>query len=88
MEMEAVRTRPVPPRLVARLALAHVLGPNLTPRQREVMVLLTSGLTRREIAEELGVSTETVKNHLSHIYLQLNVRNRVEAINAFLEQGS
>lgn len=88
IEVEAVRQRPVPRRLLARLALEEVGGPQLTPRQRECMVLLTSGLTRKEIAAELGVGPETVKTHLRHAYAKLGVRRKVDAINAFLEGAS
>lgn len=81
LEVEAVRTRPVPERLLARLTKED----KLTPRQREVMVLVASGYTQKEIGEELGIGSETVKRHLRDVYLKLGVHNKVEAINAFLE---
>jgi DNA-binding NarL/FixJ family response regulator len=92
LEVEAVRERPVPARLLAALTRGDgtirgtKTGDLLTPREREVMVLLASGLKREEIADELGVGYETVKHHLKSIYRKLNVRNRVEAINAFIEE--
>lgn len=93
VEAEAVRRRDVPRRLVERLARAANAN-TLTPRQREVMVLLASGFSRQEIADELGVSIETVKSHLRRSYIALGVARHehtggqarmIEAVNAFLE---
>lgn len=84
LHAESVRDRQPPPRLVARLLRSEET--RLTPREREVMVLLTSGFSQREIAAELGISYETAKHHLSNIYRKLGVGNRVQAINAFLEE--
>ena len=81
LEVEAVKTRSVPPRLLDRLTNEH----NLSPRQREIMVLVVSGFTRQEIADELGIGSETVKRHLQQAYLKLGVHNKIEAINAFIE---
>lgn len=52
----------------------------LTPRQREVMDLVSTGLQDKEIAYILGISLNTVKNHLKNIYSKNNVDNRVEAL--------
>lgn len=54
---------------------------SLTPRQREVMELLSVGCSVKEIARKLEVSAGTVKVHLSLAYTALRARNRVEAIN-------
>ena len=81
LEAEGVRHRDVPARLVARLTEPDTL----TPRQREVMVLLASGYTRPEIAQELGISPNTVSDHTKRAYARLGAHNRVEAINAFIE---
>jgi len=43
--------------------------------------LVATGLSNREIAQELFLSPETVKGHLSQIYTKLNLTNRVEAAN-------
>jgi RNA polymerase sigma factor (sigma-70 family) len=88
LEAELVRERPVPPRLLERVMRAAEVDENLTPREREVMVLVTSGMTNREIAAELGIVENTVKDHLKRIYLKLEARNRIDAIHAFLERAS
>jgi DNA-binding CsgD family transcriptional regulator len=50
----------------------------LTPAEREVTILLIGGLSNREIAEKLHRERCTVKDHLSHIYGKLGVRNRTQ----------
>jgi DNA-binding NarL/FixJ family response regulator len=52
----------------------------LSPREREVMVLIAAGSTNREIAERLYLSPHTIKEHTSSIYRKLEVRNRAEAV--------
>jgi DNA-binding NarL/FixJ family response regulator len=55
-------------------------GPSLTEREREVLDLIGSGATNREIAEQLYLSPHTVKEHTSSLYRKLSVRNRAEAV--------
>jgi len=52
----------------------------LTPRERDVLHLLTEGLDGAAIAEELFVSPATVRNHIQHILGKLGVHNRTEAV--------
>lgn len=52
----------------------------LTPREREVLELIASGATNREIAGSLFLSPHTVKEHTSGLYRKLEVRNRAEAV--------
>lgn len=51
----------------------------LTPRQQEVMELVSEGLTNKEIAQKLYIQCGTVKNHVHHILKKLGVSNRHEA---------
>lgn len=55
-------------------------GPELTDREREVMELVVSRLTNREIAERLEISEKTVKTHLTRIYQRFGIENRTQAI--------
>jgi PAS domain S-box-containing protein len=54
--------------------------PRLTVRQRQVLGLIASGLSTSEIARELTLSTETVRNHLRSVFRELHAHTRVEAI--------
>jgi PAS domain S-box-containing protein len=60
--------------------ISRQLNPRLTPRQLEILTLVASGLTTEEIARELTLSTETVRNHLRHTFTELQAHTRVEAI--------
>lgn len=52
---------------------------SLTERQREVLRLLSDGLSNKEIGRELGLSDKTVKAHITAIFRTLNVVNRTQA---------
>jgi DNA-binding NarL/FixJ family response regulator len=52
---------------------------NLSPREREILDLLTQGFADKEIADRLGVKHGTVRWHLQHVYEKLHVRTRTEA---------
>ena len=51
----------------------------LTAREREVLRMIASGASNREIAQALFLSEGTVRNHISHILTRLNVRDRTQA---------
>lgn len=52
----------------------------LSPRERETLTLLAGGLSNSEIAERLGISEKTVRNHLSHLFDKLGVWSRAQAM--------
>jgi DNA-binding NarL/FixJ family response regulator len=52
---------------------------NLTAREREVLCSIVAGASNREIAAALYISERTVRNHITHILSQLNVRDRTQA---------
>lgn len=55
----------------------------LSLREKEVLKFLAKGLLYKEIAQQLGVGTETIKKHLKNIYQKLHVQNKIEALNKF-----
>ena len=59
---------------------------DLTPREAEVMRMLAAGRTRREIADDLVVSTNTVRWHMQNVYEKLGVHTR-EELAALLGEG-
>ena len=59
----------------------------LSPREREVLDLLAKGHRYKEIAEQLGISFDTVRAHLRNIYDKLQVRSRTEAVVKYLQPG-
>ena len=52
----------------------------LTPRQAEVLELLEKGRSTTQIADELGLSSETVRNHIRHLLRAVGAHSRLEAV--------
>ena len=59
----------------------------LTPREQEVLGLLTTGCTNKEIAQDLFISEKTVKTHLNSIFRKLKVTRRLQAILYAISKG-
>lgn len=57
------------------------LGADLTSREWTVVALIAEGLTNREIASVLGISSETVKSHVRHALARMGCRSRAEMVN-------
>lgn len=60
---------------------------DLTPREREILQEVARGRTNRDIAQELGLSEHTVKNHLKNILHKLQLANRVQLTRYAYERG-
>lgn len=80
------RGESVLPPSVASIVVRHLSGARepspetkLTPREMDVLHLLTQGLSNHQIAQALHLSPRTVEAHLTHIYDKLNVASRTEA---------
>ncbi|PVE15239.1 response regulator transcription factor [Arthrobacter sp. Bz4] len=61
-------------------------APSLSSREVQILGLLATGMTNRQIAKDLFISEATVKTHLVHIYEKLGVDNRTAAISAARKQ--
>lgn len=84
LEQEATRT-------ATRAATSEETRPPLveplSPRETEVLRLLTTHLPHAEMAEELVVSVSTVRSHLKSIYGKLDAHSRMEAVDRARELG-
>jgi two-component system, NarL family, response regulator LiaR len=71
----------------SRRVLEMAAVEDLTPREIEILRHLAMGRSNKEIANELAVSGETVKSHVSNLYAKLGVENRTQAIVKALKRG-
>jgi DNA-binding NarL/FixJ family response regulator len=60
---------------------------HLTRREIEILALMAGGLSNREIADSLGTSEGTIKNHVSNVLAKLGVRDRVRAVLKAIDRG-
>jgi len=61
---------------------------SLSPREREILILIADGLPNKEIAAGLNISPGTVRSHVQSIFAKLGVSNRTEAAKAFWSTSS
>lgn len=73
---------------IARRVIEHMQAPKvnselalLTEREKEILNLLAKGFRYKEIADQLSISTETVRRHVHNIYEKLHVQSRTDALN-------
>lgn len=77
--------------------IERILGPHadnpsdqlipLSPRETEILYAVTNGLSNKEISAKLGISQQTVKNHMTSILQKLNVEDRTQAAVKALKHG-
>jgi DNA-binding NarL/FixJ family response regulator len=90
---EALLAPSITRRLIEEFAATPEAAPpppgldELTPRELEVFRLVARGLSNAEIAAELVVSEATVKSHVAHLLMKLNLRDRVQAVVLAYEAG-
>jgi len=71
---------------IARMVISHMHESSsgedyqLTPREKEILQSLSRGNSFKLIAAELGISLETVRTHIKHIYDKLHVQSQIEAV--------
>ncbi|HZS00738.1 MAG TPA: response regulator transcription factor [Chloroflexota bacterium] len=77
------------PAVAARLLdrMADPQGSELSDREREVLRLLVAGASNKGVAQQLHLSENTVKAHISHIFNKLGVQSRAEAVAVALQRG-
>jgi DNA-binding NarL/FixJ family response regulator len=63
------------------------LGSELTPRQNEVLGLIASGLVNKQIAKQLCLSLNTVRNHTQNILYKLQAHSKLEAVATAAREG-
>jgi LuxR family transcriptional regulator, maltose regulon positive regulatory protein len=71
---------PIKPEPKLRRTRSQPLSDDLSEREREVLQKLVQGASNQDIATMLTISIETVKRHMTNIFLKLGVKNRVQAV--------
>lgn len=61
--------------------------PVLTPREKEILLLITQGMINEKIAAKLFISPETVRNHIRNIYDKLQVHSRSQVVAKAIREG-
>jgi DNA-binding NarL/FixJ family response regulator len=77
---------PISPDVSARLA-ERAAGPSLTPREVQVLELISRGMRNKEVAATLGISEETAQVHVRNVFAKLKVQDRTAAVNVALRRG-
>jgi len=62
------------------------LGMHVTPRQAEILRLIASGLSDKQIASQLGLSPRTIQSHLDRLFLQHGLHKRAAVVAAWLRE--
>ena len=62
-------------------------GMHVTPRQEQILRLVASGLSDKEIASRLGLSPRTIQSHLDRLFLEHGIHKRAAAVAAWLREN-
>ncbi len=76
----------IPPEVAAELA-DHAADDDLTPREIDVLRLIASGNANKVIADQLSITEETVKSHVTNILSKLGANDRTHAVTIGLKRG-
>ncbi len=76
----------IPPEIAAELA-DHAAEDDLSQREIDVLRLIAGGNGNREIAAQLSITEETVKNHVTHILSKLGANDRTHAVTIGIKRG-
>jgi DNA-binding NarL/FixJ family response regulator len=68
---------------IRETATSNELDYNLTEREKEILIKLIDGLEYKEIAQDINVSPNTIRNHVTKIYKKLHVTSRAQAMKLF-----
>ena len=86
--LSPTRLRDVLCELDGNEALPRYIAPSpFTSRERDVLLLLSEGLTYKQIAARLGNSPSTVRTHLNNVYQKLGVVDRAQAVLLAKQRG-
>lgn len=86
VEMVHQNKRYVPPNIAERL-LKTITREELSQRELEVLKLVASGLTNKEIAQRLFISAKTARNHVASCLVKLGVNDRTDAATTAVRRG-
>jgi DNA-binding NarL/FixJ family response regulator len=76
----------LPPDIAQRLR-ERLTEPEITPREKEILTLVSKGRANKEIAAQLGIAEDTVKQHVSRILQKLRVSDRAQATAEAIRRG-
>jgi DNA-binding NarL/FixJ family response regulator len=76
----------LPPDIAQRLR-ERLTEPEITPREKEILTLVSRGRANKEIAAQLGIAEDTVKQHVSRILQKLRVSDRAQATAEAIRRG-
>ncbi len=78
--------RSIPPDIASRI-VERIQHPELSEREVKVLTLIAKGCSNKEMADQLGVSAATIKNHVANLMVKLNAQDRTHAVTVALERN-